>query len=154
VSPARLRCQFIPLFGCLSLAVLAAPTMDAAATTNPLDLTSAFADRPVLTGTACFGEGPGVLLVTGEQFTPGGQVDVAVFVSGEAHPVVHRSIRASQSISASNGSTDPARGFKQGGFVGLALGPWCQGATVRAYDRDMGTWSNGLSVKPGCAWGE
>jgi hypothetical protein len=90
-------------------------------------------------------------MVTGEQFTPGGQVDVAVFVSGDAHPAVRRSIRASQSIFGPNGSTDPARGFKQGGFVGLALGPWCQEAgMVRAYDVHKGTWSNGLNVDLRC----
>ena len=111
MSPARLRCQFIPLFGCLSLAVLAAPTMDATATTNPLDVTSAVTVGPVLTGAACSGEGQNVLMVAGERFTPGGEVDVILIVSGHAHPAVRRSIRASQSILGANGSTDPALGF-------------------------------------------
>jgi hypothetical protein len=151
MSRAHIRSPVIWLFGILSLAVLATPTMDAAATTNPLDVTSATTNSPVLTGAACSREGRGVLIVTGEQFTPGGEVEVGLFVSGDAHPAMHRSIRASQPIFGANGSTDPALGFQQGGFFGLTLGSWCQeAATVRAYDRHRGTWSNELSAKLGC----
>lgn len=151
MAPARLRRQCIWLFGVVSLAVLAASTMDAAATANPLDVTSGVTDGPVLTGAACSGEGRGVLIVTGEQFTPGGEVDVGLFVSRDAHPAVLRSIRASEPILGPNGSSDPALGFQQGGFVGLTLGPWCQEATrVQAYDRHKATWSNGLNVDLRC----
>lgn len=155
MSRAHIRSPVIRLIGVLSLAVLAAPTMDTMATTNPLNVTSAVTPGPVLTGAACSGEGRGVLMVVGEQFTPGGEVDVGLFVSGDAHPAVLRSIRASQPILGPNGSTDPALGFQQGGFVGLSLGPWCQEATtVRAYDRQRGAWSNELSAKLGCALGK
>ena len=151
MSSGRRRCQRIRLVGCFILALLAAPTLDAAATTNPLDVTRVVTDAPVLTGAACSGEGRGVLMVTGEQFTPGGQVDVVLSTPGSTTPAVLRSLRASQSIAGTNGSSDPARGFQQGGFVGLALGPSCQKATtVRAFDRQSGTWSNEVSIDLGC----
>jgi hypothetical protein len=151
MSSARRRCELIRLFGCLVLAVLATPAMDAAATTNPLDVTSAVTDAPVLTGAACTGERRSVLMVTGEQFTAGGQVDVMLFMPGNTHPSVIRSLRASQSFVGTNGSTDPALGFQQGGFVGLAVSLGCQKATtVRAFDRQSGTWSNEVSVDLSC----
>ena len=151
MSRARIRSHVIRLLVLLGLAYLAGSSVEAVATTNPLDAVNSATPGPVLTGAACAGEGKGVLMVTGEQFTPGGEVDVAVFVSGDDHPAVRRSIRASHSILGPNGGTDPARGFKQGGFVGLALGPWCQEATaVRAYDRQKGAWSNEVGIDLGC----
>ena len=151
MSPAHLRCQVIRLLACLSLAFLAGSTVEAAATTNPLDAITTVTPGPVLTAAACTGEGQGVLLVTGEQFTPGGKVAVVLFMPGKTDPAVIRSLRASQSIFGPNGSTDPARGFQRGGFVGIALGSWCQEARmVRAYDLQRGTWSNALNVDLHC----
>ena len=151
MSPAHLRCQVIRLFACLSLAFLAGSTVEAAATTNPLGTITTVTPGPVLTGAVWTGEGQGALMVTGEQFTPGGEVAVLLFMPDTAHPTVLRSIRASQSIFGPNGSTDPARGFQRGGFVGIALGSWCQEARmVRAYDLQRGTWSNALNVDLHC----
>ena len=151
MSRAHFRSNVIRPLVLLSLAFLAGSPVEAAATTNPLDAITTVTPGPVLTGAACTGEGQGVLLVTGEQFTPGGEVAVVLFMPGKADPAVIRSIRASQSIFGPNGSTDPALGFQQGGFVGLSLGPWCQEArTVRAYDLHRGTWSNGLNVDLRC----
>jgi hypothetical protein len=60
-------------------------------------------------------------------------------------------MRASLPIHGPNGSTDPALGFQRGGFMGIAVGPWChEMATVRAFDRQEATWSNELHVHPGC----
>ena len=151
MSPAHLRCQFTRLLVLLSLAFLVGFPVGAAATTNPLDAINTATPGPVLTGAACTGEGQGVLMVTGEQFTPGGEVAVVLFMPDKADPAVIRSIRASQSIFGPNGSTDPARGFQRGGFVGIALGSWCQEAgMVRAYDFHKGTWSNGLNIDLRC----
>ena len=151
MSPAHLRCQFIQLLVLLGLAFLVGSPVEAAATTNPLDAINTVTPGPVLTGAACTGEGQGVFMVTGEQFTPGGEVAVVLVMPGKADPAVIRSIRASQSIFGPNGSTDPARGFQSGGFVGIALGSWCQEARmVRAYDFHRGTWSNGLNVDLRC----
>jgi hypothetical protein len=151
MSRTHIRYQLIGLLGLFILSFLTGPTMDAAATTNPLDAITTVTPGPVLTGAACTGEGQGVLMVTGEQFTPGGEVAVGLFMPDKADPAVIRTIRASQSIFGPNGSTDPARGFQSGGFVGIALGPWCQEArTVRAYDLQRGTWSNGLNVDLRC----
>jgi hypothetical protein len=151
MSRAHIRSHITRLLACLSLAFLAGSTVEAAATTNPLDAINTVTPGPVLTGAACTSEGQGVLMVTGEQFTPGGEVAVVLFLPGKADPAVIRSIRASQSIFGPNGGTDPARGFQRGGFVGIALGSWCQEARmVRAYDVQRGTWSNGLNVDLRC----
>ena len=148
---AHIRSHVIRLLACLSLAFLAGSPGEAAATTNPLDAINAVTPGPVLTGAACTGEGQGVLMVTGEQFTPGCEVAVGLFMPDTADPAVIRAIRASQPIFGPNGSTDPARGFQSGGFVGIALGSWCQEARlVRAYDVQGGAWSNGLTVDLGC----
>ncbi len=148
---AHICSHVIRLLACLSLAFLAGSPVEAAATTNPLDAINTVTPGPVLTGAACFGEGQGILMVTGEQFTPGGEVAVVLFMPDKADPAVIRSIRANQSTFGPNGSTDPALGFRHGGFVGLTLGPWCQEATrVRAYDRHRATWSNELNVDLRC----
>ena len=126
MSRSRVRCPFVLLLALLSLTALAGPTSSTAAPTNPLGVTATVTAGPVLTGAACTGETPRTLLVT-------------------------RSLRASLSLYGPNGSTDPARGFQRGGFIGIALGPWCQEATaVRAFDRGAGMWSNPLPVDLGC----
>ena len=151
MARARIRSRVIRLLGLLCLALLAGSPGEAAATTNPLDAVNTVTPGPVLTGAACTGEGQGVLMVTGERFMPGGEVEVVLFLPDTADPAVTRSIRASQSIFGPNGSTDPARGFQSGGFVGIALGSWCQEARlVRAYDVQRGAWSNGPTVDLGC----
>ncbi len=151
MSRAHIRSHGIRLLAYLSLAFLAGSTVEAAATTNPLDAINTITPGPVLTGAACTSEGHGVLMVTGEQFTPGGEVAVGLFMPDKPDPAVIRAIRASQAIFGPNGSTDPARGFQRGGFVGIGLGSWCQEARmVRAYDFQRGTWSNGLNVDLRC----
>jgi hypothetical protein len=106
------------------------------------------APRPVLTGAACTGGTPGTLLVTGERFTPGGEVAIVLSAPGSPRPTVVRALRASQSVTGPNGSADPARGFQRGGLVGIAIGHACQeGATlIRAYDHQSATWSTGLTT--------
>ena len=151
MSCAHVRNHVIRLLACVSVAFLAGSTAEAMATTNPLDAVNTVRPGPVLTGADCSGEGQGVLMVTGERFTAGGEVAVVLSAPGEADPAVIRSTRASQSIFGPNGSTDPARGFRSGGFVGIALESWSHEARmVRAYDVQTGTWSNGLNLDPRC----
>ena len=151
MARARGRYPFVLLLAFLSLTALAGPTSSPAAPTNPLGVTATVTAGPVLTGAACTGEPPRTLLVTGEEFTPGSEVEVLLYRPGIATPAVIRSLRASLSVYGPNGSIDPARGFQRGGFIGIALGPWCQEATaVRAFDRQAGSWSAPLAVDLGC----
>jgi hypothetical protein len=56
-------------------------------------------------------------------------------------------VRASQPLFGASGTTDPTHGFIQGGFIGIALGSWCdEPALVRAHDRQTGVWSNWVNV--------
>src|SRR5688572_19658425 len=98
MSRAHIRSHGIRLLACLSLAFLAGSTVEAAATTNPLDAIDTVTPGPLLTGAACTGEGQDVLMVIGEQFTPGGEVAVVLFMPDKADPAVIRALRASQSI--------------------------------------------------------
>ena len=151
MARSRVRCSFVLLLTLLSLAALAGPSASDAAPTNPLGVTTTGAAGPVLTGVACTVGTPGILLVTGAEFSPGGEVEVLLFRPGSATPAVSRSLRASLSIYGPNGSTDPALGFERGGFVGIAVGPRCnETATVQAFDRQTATWSNQLDVDLGC----
>jgi hypothetical protein len=151
MSRSLVRCPFVLLLALLSLTAFAGPTSSTAAPTNPLGVTATVTAGPVLTGAACTGETPRTLLVTGEEFTPGSEVEVLLYRPGIATPAVIRSLRASLSVYGRNGSTDPARGFQRGGFIGIALGPWCaETAAVRAFDRQAGAWSAPLAVDLGC----
>jgi hypothetical protein len=139
------------LLAVLSLATGAGSATHAGATSNPLDVTRTVTQRPVLTGAVCTGETQGSLIVVGEQFMPGAEVDVVLFELGNPHPVLIGATRASFSITGRNGSTDPALGFQPGGIVGIALGFWCQQpGMAQAYDRQAATWTNQLHVNLGC----
>jgi hypothetical protein len=153
MARTRGRYPFVLLLAFLSLAALASPSASAGAPINPLDVRTTVTAGPVLTGAACTDGAPGTLLVTGEEFTPGSEVEVLLYRPGIATPAVIRSLRASLSVYGRNGSTDPALGFQRGGFVGIALGPWCaETAAVRAFDRQAGAWSDSLAVDLGCDW--
>ena len=151
MSRSRVRCPFVLLLALVSLAALADAPARAVAITNPLDITTTIPEGPVLTSVACSGGVPGTLTVTGEHFTPGGEVDVVVYELGMTKPDVIQSIRATPPLFGRNGSTDPASGFKPGGAFNAALGHHC-GATavVRAYDQEADSWSDGLVVDLSC----
>ena len=151
MARSRVHCPFVLLLALVSLAALADAPARAVASTNPLDITTTIPEGPVLTGVACSGGVPGTHTVTGEHFTPGGEVDVVVYELGMTKPDVIQSIRATLPHFGRNGSTDPASGFKPGGAFNAALGHHC-GATavVRAYDQEAGSWSEGLVVDLSC----
>jgi hypothetical protein len=151
MSRARVRCPVVLLLALLSIAALASPAARVGAAPNPLDVTTTVTAGPVLTGAACTGGKPGFLLVTGEGFTPGSEVKVMLSEPGRVNSTMTRSIRASLSIHGLNGSTDPALGFQRGGFVGIAVGPWCdENVMIRAFDRQTASWTNPLHVNLGC----
>jgi hypothetical protein len=151
MARVRIRGAFVQLVALLCLTALPDGAVSAAAPTNPLVVLTPPTTGPVLTGATCTGGTPAILLVTGEEFTPGGEVEVLFYRPGNATPVVVRSLRASLSIHGPNGSTDPARGFQRGGFLGIALGSRCiESAAVRAFDRQAATWTNPLPIDHGC----
>jgi hypothetical protein len=151
MARSRVRCPFVLLLALVSLAALADVPASAVAMSNPLDSTTTVPEGPVLTGVACNGGTPGTLTVTGERFTPGGEVDVVVYALGTTKPDAIHSVRATLPLFGRNGSTDPANGFKPGGGVNAALGHYCGvTAVVRAYDQEAGSWSDGLVVDLSC----
>jgi hypothetical protein len=126
-------------------------TSQAGATTNPLDVAHQDHAGPILTGAACTSARDGVLLVTGERFAPGGEVHVVRYRAGSTQPSLIRLVRASEPIFGASGTTNPTRGFIQGGFIGITFGSTCdETAFVRAFDQQTGIWSNRLSVKLDC----
>ena len=137
------RCRrFVLLLAVSSLAVLGS-----AATRAASDVAG-----PVLTGAAGTGQVPGTVLVTGERFTPSGEVYVALYDRWGAQLHETRWTKASPVVSGRNGSDDPAAGFSGGGTIREAFGGLC-GATamVRAYDQRTARWSNWLDVDAAAA---
>ena len=131
-------------------AVMGSPS-PAGATKNPLDVAPQGFAGPILTGAACTNARDGVLLVTGEQFAPGGKVQVVLYRAGSTRPALIRLVRASEPVFGASGTTEPTRGFIQGGFIGITFGSGCdETAFVRAFDQQTGIWSNRLSVKLDC----
>jgi hypothetical protein len=147
MSRARVRCPFTLLFVLFSVGFFAASAVGVGATTNPLDLTSIGIPPPVLTGTACSDTTPGILVVSGEQFTPGGEVDVVLAGPGSTQPDLVRTVHATMPFFGPGGTADPALGFIPGGVIRAELGAYC-GMTgmVWARDRSTATWSNGLAI--------
>jgi hypothetical protein len=146
MSRARVRCRLTLLFVLFSVGFFAASAAGVGATTNPLDLTNIGIPPPVLTGTACTDTTPGILVVSGEQFTPGGEVDVVLAGPGSTQPDLVRTVPATMPFFGPGGTTDPVHVIP-GGVIRAELGPYC-GMTgmVWARDRSTATWSNGLAI--------
>jgi hypothetical protein len=90
---------------------------------------------------------PGTIMITGEGFTPGGAVYVALYDPWGIALHETRWTTASQTIYGPRGSTDPALGYRQGGKLNEMFAGLC-GATVlvRAFDHQTATWSNWMNV--------
>ena len=150
---AQLRRLSVLLVMLVAVTAVSGSTSQAGATRNPLDSAhqgQGFAG-PILTGGACTNARDGVLLVTGEQFTPGGEVQVVLYRAGSTRPSFIRLVRASEPVFGASGTPDPTRGFIPGGFIGITFGSGCdETAFVRAFDQETGIWSNRLSVKLDC----
>jgi hypothetical protein len=147
MARARVHCRLTLLFVLFSVGFFAVSAAGVGATTNPLDLTSVGIPPPVLTGTTCTDRTPGILVVSGEQFTPGGEVDVVLAGPGSTKPDLVRTVRSTMPDFGPGGTADPALGFSPGGVIRAELGPYCgMTGTVWARDRSAATWSNGLAI--------
>ena len=93
----------------------------------------------------------GLIVVTGDTFTPGGQVYIALYDEWGQRLFENRWTTASPDVIGANGSMDPARGYQAGGFLRESFDHLC-GATVmvRAYDQGTASWSNWLDAQPNC----
>jgi hypothetical protein len=142
MTGSQVRRWLVLLSAVLSVVALAGPS------TSTVDAAGAITAGPVLTGAACLAGTQGALMVTGEAFTPGGEVDLVLAEQGNDNPTVIRSVHASQSFFGPNGSLDPALGFQSGGLVGITLERGCAAqATIRAFDRQLAVWSNQMSLQ-------
>jgi hypothetical protein len=146
MSRTRVRCRLTLLFVLFSFGFFAASAAGVGATTNPLDLTSIGIPPPVLTGTACTDTTPGILVVSGQQFTPGGEVDVVLAGPGSTQPDLVRTVFATMPFFGPGGTADPLP-IVPGGEIHAELGPYCgMTGVVWARDRSTATWSNGLAI--------
>src|SRR5688572_21925457 len=100
---------------------------------------------PVLTSAAVLTSEPGEISVTGEAFTPGGEVYLAIYDTWGSALHETRWITASPAVYGPNGSMDPARGYVSGGSLTQSFGGLCGNSVmVRAFDQGSGAWSNWL----------
>lgn len=75
-----------------------------------------------LTITVSASTSPGSVVVTGEHFTPGGEVYVAIFDQWGTQLYEARWIDASIPVYGPNGSQDPAHGYSKGGDISQVFG--------------------------------
>src|ERR671915_427209 len=95
---AHLRSLSVLLVMLSAVTAVIGSAWQAGATTDPLEIAHQGFAGPILTGAACTNARDGVLLVTGEQFTPGGAVQVVLYRAGSSHPALIRFVRASEPI--------------------------------------------------------
>ena len=103
--------------------------------------------RPVLLAAAAAAFTPRITTVSGDGFTPGGEVYIALYDQWGSKLHETRLTAASGTMFGPNGSVDPSLGYHAGGRLTESFGGLC-GATamVRAFDRGSATWSNWLDV--------
>ena len=147
-SHARRR-PLVPLLALLGLVALGGASAGAVAAADPAAPPGLVGPVPILTGAGATAGSPGTVTVTGEGFTVGGAVYVALYDRWGATLHEHRSTTADRAVYGPNGSQDPAVGFRRGGTLSEAFGGLC-GATPMAWAHDRGTarWSNWLDVDP------
>lgn len=93
----------------------------------------------------------GAVVVTGNTFTPGGQVYVALYDTWGERLYETRWTSASVEAFGTNNSLDPALGYIAGGKILESFDHLCGGSVmVRAYDQSTDSWSNWLDAKPNC----
>jgi len=108
-------------------------------------------NAPRLTDVAPMPGAPDTIVLSGQGFTPGGRVYVAIYDQMGAHLYPTRWIAASAAAYGPDGSTDPALGYRPGGTLHEVFTHLC-GATamVRAYDESTVTWSNWMNFEVNC----
>jgi hypothetical protein len=111
---------------------------------------------PSLTNVSANTQTPALFTITGNDFTPGGRVYLAIYDQMGAQLYETRWISASLPMLALMGPTGHEAaslpGSGRGGTLREAFANLC-GATamMRAYDLETVTWSNWLTVEPACA---
>jgi hypothetical protein len=111
---------------------------------------------PSLTDVSATTQTPRLFTVTGNDFTSGGRVYLAIYDQMGAQLYETRWITASLPLLALMGPTGHEAaslpGFGRGGTLREAFADLC-GATamMRAFDLDTDTWSTWLTVEPACA---
>lgn len=94
----------------------------------------------------------GTVVVTGDTFTPGGAVYIALYDTWGERLYETRWTTASAFTYGYNGSADPAYGYIAGGTILESFDHLCGGSVmVRAYDQSTDSWSNWLDAKPHCS---
>lgn len=126
----------------LSLVLLASPSVGA---------TEAGSRLPTLIVAVATSPETGRVTVSGEGFSPGGAVYVALYDRWGATRHETRWVTASPTVYGRDGSADPAAGYHRGGTLDEVFANLCDATPmVRAYDRETATWSNWLDIHPGC----
>ena len=113
--------------------------------------TQATSTLPTLTDAVATTSETGRVTVSGEGFSPGGSVYVALYDRWGATLHETRWISASSTVYGREGSADPAAGYQRGGTLDEVFAHLCDATPmVRAYDQESASWSNWLDVHPGC----
>ncbi len=142
MQPYSLRRPFVLLLTLESLIVLGASTTTA---------TQAVSRLPTLTDAVATTPESGMVTVSGEGFSPGGAVYVALYDRWGATLHETRWVTSSPTVYGRDGSADPAAGFHRGGTLDEVFTHLCDATPmVRAYDQETATWSNWLDIHPGC----
>ena len=147
MTRSRARRPVVLALALLGLVAFGSTATAAVTAVDAADRTGLAGPVPILTAASATIRAPGAVTVTGEAFTPGGEVYVALYDQWGAALYETRWTTASRLFYGQNGSRDPAAGFSRGGALREAFGHPC-GATmmVRAYDRQLAAWSNWLDV--------
>jgi len=134
---------------------------------------------PILNNAVVSTIAPGVIEVSGERFSPGGLVYIALYDGWGEMLHETRWVASSPTVYGPNGSQDPAQGYLVGGGIeesfaqvqdpvygpngsqdpargyvsgdSRGIGSVCDGPMmVRAFDQRTASWSNMLDVESGC----
>ena len=106
---------------------------------------------PILNNAVVSTIAPGVIEVSGERFSPGGLVYIALYDGWGEMLHETRWVASSPTVYGPNGSQDPAQGYVAGSDGGEAFAIACDAPLmVRAFDQRTTSWSNLLDVDSGC----
>ena len=107
---------------------------------------------PVLTSASAHTAIPDTIVVTGQGFSPGSDVFVALYDRWGARLYETRWVLASETVSGPDGSFDPATVYEEGGVMFVSFEHMGFDAVmVRAYDQGTDSWSNLLDVDSSCS---
>lgn len=106
---------------------------------------------PLLTGSTSHTLEGGTVVVSGTNFSPGGEILIAIQDVWGVTSLETRWTTASEHTLATTRSHDPSLGFHPGGTVHETFGLLCgQTVTVRALDAQTGNLSNPLDLDVDC----